>query len=431
MTNKHVSLAQPILFEDLFENVLDMTHPLCRLREAINWKGFDLKVGALFGDTKKRRPPIPTRLMVALHYLKYAYNLSDEDVVERFSENNYWQYFAGFNRFTPGLPCDATTMVKWRKRVKAKGLETLFEETLEVAKRNKFIGRKDCEKVIVDTTVQEKNITFPTDAKLLNKAREKLVKLAKRHEISLRQTYVRLGKRALFNQARYARAKHFKKARKQTKTLRTYLGRVIRDIERKNINPDLLLQNELALASRLLQQKKSDSHKLYSLHEPHVECIAKGKAHKKYEFGCKVSVVTTAKSNWILSTMALHGNPFDGHTLNGALSDAERMSKRTIKSAYVDRGYRGSVRSVDQDVFIAGTRKKRGCKATHRKWMRRRSAIEPVIGHLKSDHRMNRNRLKGEEGDRINALLAAAGFNFAKLLAAFFFLFGSTSLPVA
>jgi IS5 family transposase len=407
------------LFEDTFEHTLDHCHPLCILADKINWKNFDEKLGALFGDKKKRRPSIPTRVMVALHYLKYTYNLSDDEVVERFSENNYWQRFAGYLRFTTGLPCDGTTMVKWRKKMKAKGLEVLFEETINVAKNEKLINKRECDKVIVDTTVQEKNITFPTDAKLYHKARNRLVDASNSRGIKLRQSYVRLSKKALFQQARYARAKQMKRAQKEVKRLKTYLGRVYRNILREEKNPDTDLKYLLDMSRRLLLQKRNDSNKLYSLHEPEVECISKGKAHKKYEFGCKVSVVSSAKSNWILSIAALHGNPYDGHTLKESIDNAERLSKRTIKTVFVDQGYRGSIKTVPQDVFLNGGSKGKKSR-TIRKWLRRRAAIEPIIGHLKSDHRMNVNYLKGKEGDRINAILTGCGFNLAKLLAAFF-----------
>ena len=241
------------LFEDTFEHTLDHCHPLCILADKINWKNFDEKLGALFGDKKKRRPSIPTRVMVALHYLKYTYNLSDDEVVERFSENNYWQRFAGYLRFTTGLPCDGTTMVKWRKKMKAKGLEVLFEETINVAKNEKLINKRECDKVIVDTTVQEKNITFPTDAKLYHKARNRLVDASNSRGIKLRQSYVRLSKKALFQQARYARAKQMKRAQKEVKRLKTYLGRVYRNILREEKNPDTDLKYLLDMSRRLLR----------------------------------------------------------------------------------------------------------------------------------------------------------------------------------
>lgn len=281
-----------------------------------------------------------------------------------------------------------------------------------------FIGKRECEKVVVDTTVQEKNITFPTDSKLYEKARSLLVKAAKERGLELRQSYERLGKKALFQQSRYARAKQMKRARRETKKLKTYLGRVHRNILRLQAHPDADLQNLLELSGRLLKQKKNDKNKLYSLHEPDVECIGKGKAHKKYEFGCKASIVTTAKNNWILSAQALHGNPFDGHTLKASLENAQRLSKRSIKTAIVDQGYRGSSKSVDQEVWIGGSKRK--CSVSMKRWMKRRSSVEPVIGHLKSDHRMKCNYLKGTAGDHANAILSGCGFNMGKLIAAFF-----------
>ena len=267
----------------------------------------------------------------------------------------------------------------------------------------------------VDTTVQEKAIRFPTDARTCDRMRERLVKITRDEGVVLRQSYRRVGKRTLRRQSNYARARHFKRAAKQTKKLKIFLGRVVRDIERKHAAPSDVLQQLLSNAKRLLQQEKKSKDKLYSVHEPQVECISKDKAHKRCEFGCKVGFTTSAKGNWVLSAQAFHGNPYDGHTLKQCLEQAENLTGVAIKQATVDLGYRGHNYDGECDVLIANRNRNRASK-TVRRWWKRRSAIEPVIGHLKSDHGMNRNEFKGTDGDQINALLASCGFNLRKLL---------------
>lgn len=302
-------------------------------------------------------------------------------------------------------------------------MEKLLQETIAVARRSGELKATELKRVNVDTTVQEKAIQFPTDARLYHKMRKLLVREAQRRGIELRQSYERVGKRALVKQGQYAHAQQMKRARKQTKQLKTWLGRVTRDVERKLPEPDERMKELLAMAHRLLAQRREDTNKLYSLHAPETECIAKGKAHKKYEFGCKVSVVTTSKRSWVVGIDALHGNPFDGHTLKKAIDGMEVVTGKRPEQVFVDRGYRGAAHHPeDVQVFLSG---RRGLKRSLKLWLRRRSAIEPVIGHLKHGHRMDRNYLLGKEGDRINAILSGAAFNMRKLIRAFFlFVFG-------
>jgi IS5 family transposase len=339
--------------------------------------------------------------------------------VERFLENPYWQYFCGYEYFHHKYPLEPTSLVKWRKRVGEEGIEKMFYQTLKTARKLGFLKDSHLNKVNIDTTVQEKAIAYPTDARLYNRMREKLVKFAKKMGIELRQTYARVAKKALIMQGRYSHARQMKRAAKETKTLKTILGRVTRELKRKvtvNITPEF--ERLLQLSERLFNQKKNDKEKLYSIHEPEVECIAKGKASKKYEFGCKVSVASTSRDNWVLGIKAHHGNPYDGHTLSDTVSQVEKMADKSIKEAFTDRGYRGHNYSGDTVIHIVGT--KHNMSRSLKKWSRRRSAIEPVIGHLKSDNRMNRNYLKGIIGDNINALLCGCGANIRKLIAAFF-----------
>lgn len=410
--------------EDLFRSrlaqILNRKHPLFVLAKQIDWSVFDQKFGPLYSE--KGRPGNSTRLLVGLHYLKHAFDESDESVVARLLENPYWQYFCGFDYFTHRLPIDPSSMTRWRKRIGPKGLEQLLTETLETAKRKEHLTEQHMERVNVDTTVQEKAITYPTDAKLYHKARVLLVKAAKDRGLRLRQSYLRLGKRALIMSGRYAHARQMKRAKREKKKLKNYLGRVYRNILRCCPQPDAQLAELLHNAKRLLLQQRHDKNKLYSLHAPEVECIAKGKAHKKYEFGCKVSVATTSKDNWIVGVEALHNNPFDGHTLKGALKQVKRLVGWDAQNVYCDKGYQGNPKQLDGTTIHLANRRRSSMKPSEWRWFKRRSAIEPIIGHMKNDNRMDRNYLKGTDGDKMNAILAGCGFNFRKLLRAFFWL---------
>ncbi len=315
--------------EDLFRhrllNIINARHELVRLAEAIDWERFDEAFGAVYTD--KGRPALPTRLMVGLNILKYMYGLSDPQISERWVENPYYQQFCGEIFFQHEAPFDRSSMTRWRQRLGEENLTELIKESLSTAHRTGALRLKDVKRVTVDTTVQPKNVAFPTDAKLLYTSIVRLGALSRRHGLKLRQSYVRVGKLALIKAQRYAHAKQFKRHRRQVKFLKTRLGRVIRDIRRK-IKGDEALEatfaDELAMAVRLrLQKKRQDKQKhgpkLYSLHAPETECIGKGKAHKPYEFGCKVSIMSTnAKAPggmFVLHAKALHRNPYDGHTL--------------------------------------------------------------------------------------------------------------------
>ena len=396
------------------------THPLVRLSKVIDWSQFDEAFGKLYSEGQGR-PAKPTRLMVGLHYLKHAFDLSDEEVVAQWIENPYWQCLCGEDYFQYEFPIDPSSMTRWRKRLKSEGLETLLAETIRTGLKTKVLKRTRLQRLNVDTTVQEKAITFPTDAKLYHSLRIKLVKEAKACGVELRQSYTRKSKQSLVMQSRYAHARQMKRSRREVRKLKTYLGRVTRDIERKvSDNAELKKQfsSLLAMGHRLFKQKRTDSKKLYSLHAPEVECIAKGKVHKKYEFGCKVSVATTSKDNFVVGAQALHGNPYDGHTLDAAVEQAERLGEFSTQAIFVDMGYRAHNYAGEAQVHMA-RRGLRKVKPSLRRWLKRRSAIEPVIGHMKNDGRLGRNYLLGQEGDRINAILCGAGHNIRKLLRAF------------
>lgn len=412
------------LFQSHLDQILDKKHPLCQLADQIDWSVFERDFGPAYSEGQGR-PAKPIRLLVGLHYLKHAFDESDESVVERWLENPYWQYFCGEEYFQHEFPLDPTTLVKWRQRVGPKKMEVLLKQTLDTARRNKLLTRNHLARVNVDTTVQGKNIAFPTDARLYHKMRIRLVKEARRRGIKLRQPYTRLGKQAMVKQSQYSRARQGRRARKMTRKLKTYLGRVARDIARKAEPADEKLQELLARANRLLEQKRDSKGKLYSIHEPDVECISKGKAHKKYEFGCKVGFVTTSKGNWIVGVDAFHGNPYDGHTLNQSLETMERLTGVAARHAYCDRGYRGHNHQGPTEIHVAGRGKKKKTR-WERMWSRRRCAVEPTIGHAKSDNRMERNFLKGKKGDEMNPILAACGYHIRKLLRAFFLPFFHT-----
>ena len=406
--NRPTSTSGAIPLRDL----LDKKHPLYQLAAAINWQVFEESLGKYYAEDVGR-PGLPIRLLVGLHYLKHLYNVSDEVVVASWVENPYWQYFCGQQVFQHRLPCDPTTLVKWRQRVGAEGIERLLKETLDTARRQEVIKQQEIERVNVDTTVQEKAIAFPTDARLYHKARRALVRVAKQVGLRLRQSYLRLGKRALWKQSRYASAQQMQRARKETRKLRTYLGRVLRNVERfcgplKEGQAHLLV-----VARRIFEQRRNDTGKVYSVHAEEVECIAKGKAHKRYEFGCKVRLVTTNQQSWIVGIDAESGNPYDGATLKPSLTQVERLTGVKVTEAFVDKGYRGSEHHPKGvSVYLSG---RRNLSRRLTKMLKRRSAIEPVIGHTKHDHGMERNHLLGRAGDRINAMLSGCAWNLKKL----------------
>jgi len=407
------------LFGAQLSELLNREHPLYVLAERIDWSRFDSAIDACYADDLGR-PGVNTRLMVGLLYLKHAFDESDESLMARWVENPYWQFFCGLSYLQHELPIDPSSLSRWRKRVGAERLEKLLEATIHTALAMKAVRPQEFQKVNVDTTVQEKAIAFPTDARLYHKMRLALVRRATALGITLRQNYRFKSQQLLAKQGRYAHARQMKRAAKMTSQLKTILGRVLRDIQRKAPTiqgqiADEPLRELMALAERLLEQTRTSKHKVYSVHAPEVECICKGKAHKRYEFGCKASVATTSKSNWIVGTHALHGNPYDGHTLNGAIQQVERLTGHTPDDVLVDQGYRGHGYEGSASVHVVRTIPQRATRAL-RRMLKRRAAIEPTIGHLKSDNRLNRNYLTGPEGDKINALLSAAGYNLRKLL---------------
>jgi len=343
---------------------------------------------------------------------------------ERWLENPYYQLFCGEEFFQHRLPFDRSSLTRWRQRMGEERLIALLQESLSVATRTGAATPTDFTQMIVDTTVQEKAIAFPTDAKLIHRARERLVRLAKQQGVALRQSYARVGKIALIQHQRYAHAKQFRRANRALRRLRTMLGRVIRDVTRKlAARPQFaaVFALPLALARRVKDQRQRErGRKVYSLHAPEVECIGKGKAHKPYEFGVKVSVATPLRrcrgGQFVAHVKALPGNPYDGHTLASVIPQIETTVGTDLARIVTDAGYKGHHAPQESRfrVYVAG--RKRGLSAAIKRAFRRRAAVEPVIGHLKSEHRMGRNHLAHGTGDAINAVLAAVGYNFRLLI---------------
>ena len=370
------------LFHIELQHLVDRRHPLVQLADQIHWEQFDAAFAPLF-CADNGRAACPVRLMVGLHYLKHSFDLSDEDTVAQWVENPYWQYFCGGKFFEHRLPIDPSSLSRWRGRLKEAGVEQMLAELIATGLRRGAIRPTLLERINVDTTVQEKFVRFPTDARLYDRMRERLVAVAQRRGIALRQSYARVGRHTLTRQQRYASAQQFRRARRMTKRLHTLLGRVVRDSERKTTTRAGALAELLQRAKRLLAQQRQDRDKLYSVQAPEVECLAKGKAQKRYEFGCKVSVASTSRGNWIVGAQALHGNPYDGHTLGGALQQVARLSGQKPQTAFVDLGYRGHGVAGDAEIHVV-PRKRRQLAQSLRRWMNRRAAIEPVIGHLKA-----------------------------------------------
>jgi IS5 family transposase len=412
---------QKDLLRPALEAIIDLGHPLVRLARAIDWQFLDGRFAGVCA-AGAGQPPLPTRLVAGLFILKHMHDLSDEVLCARWLENPYYQFFCGELSFSHQLPFDRSSMTHWRQRLGEEQLVVLLQESLSVAHKSGALATKDLERVVVDTTVQPKAIAHPTDARLCHRALEKLVDLAQRNDVKLRQSYRRVAKRAAIMVGRYIHAHQFKRAHRALKFLRIRLGRVIRDIRRKIAGNEGLKErfaDLLALAQRVrLQDHRQRGHKVYALHAPEVECIGKGKARAPYEFGCKVSIATPATKpkggQFVLHAKALHGNPFDGHTLGPVIADLEQLTGVETRRIHVDKGYRGHNHQEKFRVWITG--QARRVTRPIRREMKRRAAVEPVIGHTKAEHRMGRNYLKGRDGDRSNAVLAAAGYNFSLLL---------------
>ena len=397
-------------FYSTFEEQLSHKHPLYILANTIDWNIFESAFADLYSE--EGRPAKPIRLMVSLLILKHIRNISDESVVEQWFENNYYQYLSGEKSYACGVPCEASELVHFRNRIGPQGIELIFKESIRIN------GKDGQEKeATTDTTVQEKNITYPTDNKLHRKIIKKCIAIADKEGLELRQTYTRTLKKLLMNQRFRHHPKNKGLAKKADKKVKTIAGRLVRELERKL--PPNFYQNDLELFRKVLAQQKTDSNKIYSLHEPHTQCISKGKEHKKYEFGSKVSIITTKTTGVIIGAINIEKNVHDSKTLEPAIEQQQRLSGIILKNNYVDRGYRGVKEVLGTKIIIPDKPEKNRTLYEKRKLrlgFKRRAAIEPKIGHLKQDHRLSRNFYMGIKGDNINVMLAAAAMNFKRMM---------------
>lgn len=411
------------LFQQTLTELINLEHPLVKLAALIDWEVFETQWAGFFSSTTGR-PATPPRLIAGLLYLQHTFALSDEALIWTWVENPYWQHLCGETYFQHEPPIDPSSLTRWRKRIGEAGVERLLSESIAAARRGKVVKEKSFDKVIVDTTVMEKAIAYPTDSQLLETGRQHLVKLATSLGISLRQNYNREAPRLAAQVARYAHARQYRRMRAVLKTQRTILGRIWRDMQRKlGIDQSNLevVKTALTKVQRLLTQQRTDKNKLYSMHAPEVECIAKGKVRHPYEFGVKVSIATTHKEGLVVGIKSMPGNPYDGHTLPLAVKQIAELTNRAPKAVFVDRGYRG-IEIPNITIWRSG--QKRGVTAGIKKAIHRRSAIEPAIGHMKNDGRLGRNWLKGELGDALHAMLCGAGHNLRMILRAIRLFYG-------
>jgi len=445
-------MATDDFFRSRLDQMIDLRHPLVVLASRMPWsqletvlspafarqsrEGTVIEGDDLFGSTLQKagsgtsaagRPRLPIRLMAALLYLKHAFNLSDEELVARWSENVVWQYFSGLDYYTPKLPCDATQIGRFRTAIGEAGVEELLKATIDTAIQTKAVRPSEFERVIVDSTVQEKAVAHPVDSRLLEIARAKVVQAAKQVGVTLKQTFVKEGQALRRKAGGYAHARQFNRLRRTVKRQRTILGIVLREVRRKlsTISGGCAtaiarLNTLLERAERIRTQQINDKNKLYALHAPEVECISKGKARKRYEFGVKASIVVTHKNGLVVGARTFPGNPYDGHVLSAQLEQTRILLEDTGKSprqVFVDLGYRGVDRE-NPNVEIIHRGKYRSLTQQQRRCLRRRPAVEPTIGHLKADHRMDRCWLRGQLGDALHTVLCATGFNLRWLLRA-------------
>ena len=413
MVGKRNKTPQLNIFETPIKVFINLEHELCILSHQIDWDSIEQDFSVYYSEIG--RPSVPIRRMVALLLLKHIYSLSDEAIVARWIENPYWQYFSGEYVFQTDKPFDPTEFIHFRNRIGKQGAEKLLKVSVQL------FGKEAQEKeVLIDSTVQEKNITYPTDAKLHKRIIDKVNKIAKSEEIVLRQTYTRTLKQLMIDQRFHYHPKRRKKAKAALRKIKTIAGRQVRDIQRQFDPSQTEKYKELfAILNKIMSQKRSGKNKIYSIHEPHVNCIAKGKEAKKFEFGNKTGIVVTKTSKIVVGAIAFENNPYDGHTLEEHLKQTEYLTNKRPTIGIVDRGYRGKKNITGTEIISPSVPSKNATqyqKRKARKRFRARAGIEPVIGHIKHDHRMLKNYLKGVNGDKMNTILAGTAFNLKKML---------------
>jgi len=405
------------LFRTRLEDLINPNHELALLAKTIDWQYFENEFKPYYSD--KGAPGVPVRTMVGCLLLKHLYNPGDEKIPEYWVRDVYFQYFCGGVFFEHEFPFNPSDFAHFRKRVGEAGIAKIFAYSIklhgaEVPKQAKF--------VLSDTTVQENNTTFPTDAKLCKKVIDKCNLIADRENIIQRQRFTRESKQLVRDTYNGAHPKRSKQAKKAKKRLKTIANKMLRELDRKMTEPQKTrYKNDMELYKRAVNQQKNDKDKIYSLHKPFTKCISKGKAHKQYEFGNKVGLITGGKKGRkiILAVKAFLENPFDGHTIEPLLNQMESNNVQLPKELAYDRGGKGKSEINGVKIIIPAPPKKTDTlyqKQTKRKKCRARAAIEPVIGHLKTDFRMQQNYLRGEKGVQINALMAATAWNLKKLM---------------
>jgi len=416
MIPKKTNHDQERLFERRLSGLISPKNRLVILSNQVDWKMLEKELQCFYKKDGAGQPPKSIRLMVGLLMLQHMEKLSDEKVVKFFRENVYFQYFCGYDYIQWKKPINPTSLVHFRQRLGKKGVQKILDATVKQAIDCKVITKKDLKRVIADTTVMPKNIAHPADGMLLNNVRKKIVKLAQQENVKLRQNYNQLAKKILLKSGRYAHAKQFKRMRRCIKSLKTFLGRIVRDVDRKvqgKADVETKFKNLREIAGNLILQKKKTKNKIYSIHEPHVYCIAKGKARTPYEFGTKVPFVVTQKKGIVLVADALEKNEYDGHTLSKSLEKAENTSKVTIKQVLVDKGYKKHG-IEEKKVYMSGQR--RGITNYMKRQMRQRSSIEAHISHMKNDGKLGVSFLSGLEGDKVNAIFCAVGHNLRTII---------------
>ena len=421
-TSKQLSMFSSL------EDMLSHQPPIFQLSNKINWERFENAFSPLYCSTNGR-PAHAIRLMCGLLILKHLRNVSDEMVVSQWSENAYYQYFCGGLEFMPKQPCDASELVHFRNRIGEEGMELILAESIRV--NTDHDNEDHFDTAFIDSTVQEKNITYPTDAKLHKKIIKNVLKIVHDKSLPLRQSYTRTLKGIYRSQRFRNHPKNRKKALKADRQLRTIAGRLVRELER-NLEGKKGYENMFELYYKVLSQNRKSKNKVYSLHEPDVVCVSKGKEHKQYEFGNKVSILRSW-SGLILGACSFR-NEYDGHTIEKTLEQTQRMTGRKVDKLAGDRGYRGIKQIGQTKILIPDTPKAKDSyyqKKKKHKLFCKRAGIEPTIGHLKSDYRLSRNFYKGVKGDAINVLLAAAAYNFKRAMRVLLYLIKRISIELA
>ncbi|MCL2651927.1 MAG: IS5 family transposase [Candidatus Azobacteroides sp.] len=418
MLGKLPDRNQRELFRPMLSELIDPHHELVLLADSIDWEYFEKEFSSLYSEAGQ--PSVPIRLIVGCLLLKHLKNLGDETLAKAWIENPYMQYFCGMKCFEYKFPFEPSDFCHFRKRIGEGGFEKIFAYSVRLHKKEATGKRSSWH--LSDTTVQENNTTFPTDAKLCKKVIDKCNKIAKKEDLRLRRSYVRESKQLLretYNGKHPKRAKQAKKARKRLKTI---ANTQIRDLERRMSSvQQSFYKKDIELYKQAVNQQKNDKNKVYSLHKPFTKCISKGKPHKQYEFGNKVGLITTGKQGRkiIIGVKAFIENLFDGHTIEPLLNQLEKNKLTLPKEIIYDRGGKGKTEIKGVKILTPGKAKKTESnyhKQQKRKRFRSRAGIEPIIGHLKTDYRMAQNYLWGEEGIQINALMAATAWNLKKYM---------------